>query len=466
MWSLILIGSFLVLAIGLGAKFALDYFKSDYTITWIEFGVAAAVLLIIVVPVTSSVGTKLAFQNQVTYNESWGGFETQANWYKTTCTRDGACQHEYDCDPYTEYYTVTVDDGNGKSHTETRSRTVYHSCPYTDEEWTFTVDTTLGEYTIASHNLPTDPDSHRWRSSHGVPSGYASGIPQFWTDAKKRIDSGDPGPVTARRQYDNYILASQSTILKKYSNSIEGYKKAGLMPDLSHDVHDFYFVDRVSFEGAHPAGDWQLAANRFDGALGVDLQGDLHVIIVDAGKVQNPDDYIGAVTAYWQSDAFGKDALSKNGIVVVLGTKDGTTVAWARATTGMPVGNEAMLLDAQNQLVGAHLDPETIFGHPVASFYKNAEGKTKVKITHSNGALEKVLWGPNKFERVCMGCAGDKGVGYNYLKDQIKPTTGQNVLIILCTVFFSLIAWGICIAVGYPATRSIRSRYSDRGSWR
>lgn len=465
MLFLILLGSVLVLAVGLGAKFALDYFKSEYTITWIEFAVAAAVLLIIVVPVTSSVGTKLAFQNQVTYNETWGGFEMQANWNRTTCTRDGSCQHTYDCDPYTVTYTVTVDDGNGKSHTEVRTKTEYHSCPYTDEEWQFTIDTTLGTYTIADANAPTNPEAHRWRASESVPDYIPSGIPQFWSDAKKRLDAGDPGPVMARREYANYILASQSSILKKYSPSIDTYKKAGLLPDLSHKVTDFYAIEKVSFEGGvHPAGDWQQAANRFDGALGVDLQGDLHVVIVDAGKVQNPDDYAAAVTAYWQSDAFGKDALSKNGIVVILGTNNGTTVSWARATTGMPVGNEAMLLDVKNEMVGVALTPDAVFGHPVASFFKNAEGKTKVRITHSNGALETILWGPNKFDRVCMQhCNGNSNAGYNYLKDEIQPTTGQKALILLCTVFFSLIAWGICVAVGAPATRRVRRIY---GTWR
>src|SRR5262249_8758701 len=155
-------------------------------------------------------------------------------------------------------------------------------------------------------------------------------------------DSGNPGPVTAREDYDNYILASQSSILHKFSGSIDQYKKDGVLPKISHDILSPYYASRVYFVGVNPPGDWQWYINKYDAALGVSLQGDLHLVIVDANKVGSPDDYSQALIAYWQSQEFGKDALSKNGIVVVVGTKDGQTVAWARAGTGMPVGNEAL----------------------------------------------------------------------------------------------------------------------------
>jgi hypothetical protein len=400
------------------------------------------------------VGIKLSISNQVTYNENWGGYELKANWERITCHRDGICRHDYDCDPY--YVTVEYDcsyrdsDGRKVKKTCEREEKRYHQCPYATEEWTFTIDTTLGEYTIAANNLPTNPDAHRWRSSHAVPDDLPSGIPAFWQQAKSRLDRGEPGPVTARREYANYILASQNTILKRYSDSIERYRQAGLMPGINAGIHSFYYADRVYFVGVRPPGDWQGAINRFDAALGVTLQGDLHLVIVDSNKVSDPDNYMGALAAYWQSPAFEKDALSKNGIVVVLGTKDGRTVEWARAVTGMPEGNEPMLLAIRNELPGTPLDTESVLGNPRASLAGNS-----VQISHGQGALEKIIWGPHAFKRVRMGKPGEEGnVGYSYLLRELEPTGWQRFWILLVCLLFSLVAWGICIAHGAPAYRS------------
>src|SRR5262249_8718371 len=162
-------------------------------------------------------------------------------------------------------------------------------------------------------------------------------IPDFWTQADNRIRAGNPGPVTARRDYENYILASQSSILHKYSGAIDQYKKDGVLPKINSSVYGFYYEDRVYFVGVQPAGNWQWYINKFNAALGLALQGDLHLVIVNSNKVGNPDEYTQALVAYWQSKDFDRDDLSKNGIVVVVGTKDGTTVDWARAATGMPV---------------------------------------------------------------------------------------------------------------------------------
>ena len=85
-----------------------------------------------------------------------------------------------------------------------------------------------------------------------------------------------------------------------------------------------------------------------DAALGSTLQGDLHLVIVDAKKISDPDNYSNALVAYWLSPKFGKDALSKNGIVVVLGTSDGKTVDYTYAAgadllTGQTVGHNQSL---------------------------------------------------------------------------------------------------------------------------
>ncbi len=457
MISLILIGAFIVFTIGLIAKYVLDKKEHELRITWQEFGIAAAVLMIIVIPLTAWVGLKVAFNNTVTYNEFWSGYEVEAQWLKIQTSRDGAGAHKWDCDPYDEWVVdqeaYTDDKGNyhaEQGHYETR----YHSCPYTTEEWTFVVKTTLGDYYIAENNLPTDPEQYRYYSpeghSHGAPASLDRGVPLFWQRVKERIDSNQPGPVTARKPYDNYILASDQTILKKYSADIDRYKKEGLFPKPNATVSDVYFADRVYFVGVQPPGEWQKSANAFDAALGMELTGDLHLIIVDANKVSDPENYSAALFAYWQSPEFGKDAISKNSIMVILATKDGKTVQWARAATGMPRGNERLLIDIRDQLPGTALDPVSVLGTPRGELYNNG-GKTFVRVVHSQGKLESIIWGPDKFERVHMK-------DYSYLIHEIEPTTGQKAWIIFFITLLGCVAWGICIAYGPPTYRRFSGR--------
>lgn len=446
MMTLILVGSLLVLGIGLIAKFVLDKKESDLRITWTEYAIASGVMLAIVIPLTSWIGTKLAFQNTVTYHESWNGYEVSVTRDEIKCTRDGPCRHEYDCDPYTvresydcSYYTGSGKDRRRVSKTCYRNVTKYHDCPYTDYEYTYRIHTTIGDYTIAEHWLPENPESHRYRTFKSVPDHLPSGVPAFWESCRLRLAANKPGPVTKRADYENYILASQHTILKKYSADIERYKKDGLLPKVNPNIQDIYYADRVYFAGVphvSNAGNWQRTMGYFNGAMGLELQADMHLVIVDANRVSNPDNYIGALTAYWQGPEFEKNALSKNGVVVVLGTKDGKTVEWSRALTGMPQGNEELLIEIRDKLAGTALTPEAVLGPPTGI----VTGGT-VQIVHANGALEKLVWGPHQFKRIRMR-------EYDYLKHEIEPTSSQKFWIYFVTVLFGCIAWGICIKVG------------------
>lgn len=455
--TLVFFAALIVFAIGGVLKWVLDQRQSEYRIDWNEFGIAGAIMLVIVIPGTIWLGTTMAFKNAVTYEEFWGGYEVEAVWLKTTCHRDGACTHYYDCDPYQVKVVdrAAYTDDKGRYHPEQyHYETRYHDCPYVTEEWSFYVKTTLGEYTIASHWLPTNPDQHRWRSHKRVPDGLGpSGIPPFWQQVKERLAENKPGPVSARREYPNYILASQHTILKKYSQDIARYKQQQLFPPLNKKVYNHYAADRFYFVGvARPKGNWELLSNYFAGAFGIDLQGDLHLVVVDANKVTDPDNYVGALGAYWQSPEFKHDALSKNAVVIVLGTTDGQTVAWARGTTGMPKGNEALMIDIRDKLPGTQLTAEALYGPPTGELYTDpADRKVKVRIIHSAGALDKVLWGEHKFERVRM-------TSYEYLAHEIEPTAGQKAWIVFFCVLFGCIAWGICIYVG-PQTFHRYRRY-------
>ncbi len=456
MFSLIFEGALLVMLVGYGLKLYLDKTNHEARIDNQEFGIASALLLLLVIPLTAYFGTKISINNQLTFNENWGGFEVRTHWVKTECHRDGSMRYYYKGDPYQVWVDDSYTDSKGKRHKQGHYETRYHDIPYTTEEWTFTIDTTVGTYTIADRNLPANPNNYRYRAWVSVPDNLPSGIPAFWTAADNRLRQGTPGPVTASRQYKNYILASQNTILHRYSSDIEGYKKAGELPDLNQQaIHDFYYSDRVFFVGTIPPGNWQLALNKFDAALGSSLQGDLYLVIVDANKIPDPDNYSLALTAYWESKAFDRDALSKNGIVVVLGTKDGRTVSWARATTGMPEGNEEMLLDVQNNLKGASLDPQTILGQPQARLVGD-----NLQLLHTSGALENILWGTHKFQRVHMDAHGQGAVGYKYLMRELQPTTGQRIGILLVMTLFGIIAWVVCIFHGAPAYRYHRSAWS------
>src|SRR5262249_27215957 len=213
MFILIFIGLAASLAVGFALKFMLDRSGSRYQIDNTELAIGSALVALLICPLTAWVGTKLAISSQVTYNENWGGYELKANWGRTTCERDRSCVHHYDCDPYTVEVECGGYEGSGKDRHYVSKKcpeTRYHDCPYTTEEWTFTVDTTIDPVTVASHNLPTNPDLHRWRSYKSVPSSIESGIPQFWSECKARLDRNEPGPVTMRKEYENYVLASQT----------------------------------------------------------------------------------------------------------------------------------------------------------------------------------------------------------------------------------------------------------------
>lgn len=446
----------IVVALGYAAKVYGEKTKAEWEIDNREFLIASLAMCLVVIPLTLWAGRHMAINSQVTFYENWNGWETRAVWLKTTCVRDGSCRHTYDCDPYTvtEYYDCSYTDSNGKRVSKTCDRQVtkYHSCPYASEEWYFGVKTTLGDHTIAGANVPTDPQKHRYRYYVAVPSYLQSGVPDRWTAVKNRLDAGNPGPVTERRSYENYILASQRSIIKRFNDSVDGYLKANLLPKLNSSVYDFYYLNRVYTVGVTLSADWQPAINRFNAAFGSTLQGDLHVVIVDAGQISNPDNYTGALMAYWQGPTFEKDALSKNAMVIVLGTKDGKTVDWARASTGMPIGNEHLVMQLQNELKGVALEPTTLLGYPTAKVLDDR----KVAVTTSDGVLEKIVWGANRFTRVHMKPRDGQG-GFTYLLNEIEPTTGQMIGILFVVLFLGCIAWGICIFYG-----PVRSRFGRR----
>jgi hypothetical protein len=464
--TLLIEGVVIVLLVGLAIKLVLDRawlddWISDLSgtpgikrITWWEFLAGALICSVLVVPFAVKIGNQWALNNQLTYHEYWNGYETAAVRSETECHRDGACEFTYRCDPYEVTEVVTVPNADGKgSHTEIRTHTEYHSCPEATVEWDFAVRTTLGDYHI-ERTFPDNPTPFRGDSVRG---DVRHGTPPFWQAAADRIGHGDPGPVTVRKDYKNYILASQSTILHKFSGDIDQYRP--VMPAPSSGIRDFYYADKAYGIGENLGPEWSAAVSRFNAAFGTDLQGDLHVVVVGPGTTNDPDSFVGALNAYWTGPQFGQNALSKNALVVVLGT-DGQTVQWARAFTGMPRGNEALLTDLQRSLQGRRFDARELIGGPVGQV---KDGKY-TGVAHQHGTIEDAVWGVHQFARVCMTCKQEGGSGFTYLGAEIQPTTAQKLVILSAAVFVSLLVWAafIIIGTGEPSNDRTGSDRYDR----
>lgn len=380
--------------------------------------VAGIIVISGINPLIYHIGSEISKDQASTFNEYWNGYETAASKSDRACTRDGSCAHTYNCDPYQERVrktrTVTDSKGNSKQETYYVEETRYHSCPYSTQETSFYIDTTVDTFTIAS-NVMTGSE---YRFGVGIPGG-TQGAPQQWTEAKNRIDSGKPGPVTAVKDYKNYVLASQKSLFSEYSDNIDNLKSKNLLPMFSNGVYATYQATKAYKAGNVNLplfGDYTTDVAYLNGAVGDDLHGDLHVVFVPENIESGKDDYLNTLMAYWQSEELGKNAVSKNAIVVLIGVKeDGSEVAWAKATTGMPLGNEAMLTQIASDLKGKKMD-STLIGRP--SF----NPATK-EIISTNGELEKILWGENKFARVSMTANGadDNGSGFSYLRDELEP---------------------------------------------
>jgi hypothetical protein len=440
--------------IGLVLKFVFDRMDTERKITWIEYGIVMAIISFIAAPGSVWVGWQAAKQNQITFYEYWNGWEMHASREDTRCTRDGSCHWEYDCDPYQVSYSCNCDDKG--DNCQTCYRTEYHSCPYVDHEIAYYVETSIGNYVIGEHRFPIDPQEHRWRSGHYIPEGVIEnagvGDPPFWTEAKKRLDAGTPGPATARKPYPNFILASEQSILKQYSGDIEDFIKKGLLPTFQETVYDFYFSRKVYCVGFRPdqLEDWVKKLDYFNAALGSGLQGDLHIVLVKSKIVeQNPDAYTLSLKAYWQDvKRLGKGAMSKNAIVVVCLT-DGQKITWARSFTGMPLGNEQMLTAIDSRLRGADLNPGVVIGDVRAKNNSALE-----KEGRGAGILQSIVFGlsdrSTKFRRVSMSAKDkwDMGSGFLYLLSEIKPSPTQEILIFIGTFLFCSLGWLVAIFVG------------------
>lgn len=428
-----------LLAAGLVAVIALGAVMFVLKINLLPALVTGIIVVAGINPLVYSIGSEISKDQASTFKEYWNGYETKAYKNDRTCVKNGSCAHTYDCDPYEERErrSRTVTDSKGNSKTEYYYVTVtkYESCPYSTQETSYYVDSTVDTFTIAS-NVMTGPEYRAYERQ--IPGGR-QGDPALWVEAKNRIESGKPGPVTAVKDYKNYILASQETLFSEYSENIETLKGKNLLPAFSNGVFSHYHANKAYKVGDVNVplfGDYLTDVAYLNGAVGDDLHGDLHVVFAPENVEGGKDEYLNTLIAYWQSEELGKNALSKNSIVVLIGVKqDGSEVAWAKATTGMPLGNEHLLTQIASDLQGKKMDGNLI-GRP--SFNPATE-----EIISGNGELEKILWGDNKFERVSMtaNSEDDNGSGFSYLRDELEP----NGWALFWISFFNLLLGGALI---------------------
>lgn len=437
---------------GVAVKYILEYKKSKSRITWREFGIGTAISLLVATLITWA-GWSIAKSGKVNFNEYWNGWEVAAVKEYTKCVRDGSCWWTYDCDPYIvmvpyECNCTTSNDGVNRCDTCYRPETRYHSCPYVDTEYHFYVDTTLGRYKIATNVFPENPQAHRWRKSEIIPPSVMRradiGEPPFWVAVRGRCESNQPGPVTMRRSYVNYILASERTLMKEHSGDMAEYQRDNLLPSLTRNVRDHYHADKVYFVGWAPNDSlaWQKAMEYLNASFG-QKEGDLHLVIVKNEKIaSNPERYSLALKAHWQNkQLFGIDALSKNAVVILIGTADETTVSWSRAFTGMPLGNEKIIVVMRDGLKGSALKPDVLIG-PLISRRNGVS--VQYPPDGNYGSIQRILWGVDdsatKFKRVSM--SGDDGQGgFLYLKNEIQPSAGQVWAIFVVSFLLSCGVW-------------------------
>jgi len=347
-----------------------------------------------------------------------------------------------------------------------RSETHYHECPYTTYELNFTADTTLGSYTVDTNRLPENPNQHRWRRSVPVPQYVEEragvGEPSAWRALRERLQQGKPAPVTTRNAYDNYVLASEDSLFRKHSADIAEYEAKGLMPKLARGLSGFVNPPRCFVLGNVPnANEWTQSLAYTNASLG-QIQCDLYVVATNNKFISdNIDRYVLALQAYMLDPVkHGKDALAKNTVVVLIGTNDGKTVDYARAFTGMPRGNENVVIALTDHLSGLPFSQELLLGQQSStaqssqsnvaddSFFSSVATRWNISVMRqaqdAPGIIPRILTGKDisgiQFRRISMTGKDGNG-GYMYLKNDVRIARDQEWYIGITAFFVSCLIW-------------------------
>ena len=466
------------------ASLSEDVYGNRRGISKAEYAAVTIAMGLVFAPLTSWAGNALSINSIVTYTQFVNGAETAATDNVTECYAGHSgsshsagrsnCEHTYVAGSYTwqEMHTRQSCDSKGKCTTEIYYTTefAYIYAPYATREHEYVIESSMGaggdmKFTFPYAYLDADPVPYNY---HGriepIPGDILRGAPADWAEADTRLKAGDPRAVTKLSEYKNYILASDDELLKTFGPRLDEYRAANLLPDHTWNINSDPITgpsrsqaDKVSFVGVNvndPVA-WQQAVMRFNASLGMKLQGDMHVVIVDAAQVPMSDavPYTQSLKAYWQSDAYGKRAIAKNGIILVLGVDvNQGVIDWSEASTGMPFGNELMIQFLRDELPGKMLDPVLIFGSPKIIIKpgitpdKFTNEDYAITLSKPSGIVESIVFEKAPFKRARMSCDDGTCVGYKDLVAKIEPTGSQKTMIVVVT---ELIALGLWLLVGF-----------------
>jgi hypothetical protein len=433
-----------------------------------EFILGAFLIVVIAFVVTQLLGPNLARNSAINgYHEFYNGSVVNVRIVPDKCERDGSCSHTYTCDTEVIHHPAQYD-SQGKLTQAAYTEVIDHQCPYATRELDYVMEDSLGRTIVVGNNF-FEHNPRAWRSGKEIPDDVPRQPPERWLQAKQNLANGMADPVTGDFTYANYILASDSALYEEHDGSVERYQQAGLLPKHTAKLGgDMFYdhgtrADKVQVAGGLRVANlpmWQDRLMRLNAALGSELQGDLHVVLVPAHKVSNPDDYITALKAYWTS--LGKRSISKNGIILAIGvSSDGKTVAWSRSDTGMPVGNGEMRTALNLRLTGQKMDPNILLGNVRASIRREGED-LKVRYDYAtSGVVGEILLVDFPYKRPCMKCDDkeDQGVGYVDLKDLVPISTGAKILMFFIILILSCLLWGVLLAYD-PLNTVISSRRS------
>lgn len=469
----VIVGLYAIVAIGTIIAALVQYYRqSEYQITVVEMLIVNG-FNIVLIPLFVYVSFETAINDLTKFNEKLNANLTGYSVVQTNCSLNGPCIHEYRCNPHQcncRNECMSRDAKGNCTSTMWKCDTCYDNCPYCNKEYTYVLHSDLPsflanpDFVIADHWLPENPQSDRWRGSHsdsrGIPGGIGSGIPSFWQMQKQRLDNGISDSVTANHEYENFLQVADNSILREYSNKIDYYRGLELLPQFRSPVYEHFHANKAYFVGFTPENSqaWQESVANINALVGPELHGDLYVVIVRSDVVAgNPREYLIALKAYWQDrEIFKRDTLAKNAILVLVGTEDGSTVSYVDATTGMPGGNEAMIIALQSGLFllgePLQLTPELVIGSPRRFLTGNPNGnQTEVHWEHSTGYIENIIFGLTRsdvaFGRVSMSAddVEDEGLGYEYLRSEIKLETSQLVLIWFLGLLFGVVEVAIVL---------------------
>lgn len=435
-------------------------------------GIAAATVAMALVMV---VGTKMAIVGQLQFDEFRTGVEIHAGFHTEQC-RPGApgpnassglsnCEHQYDTGEiywYEESYwkSEPYDCPSAEEPSKRCTRSVEKKrsvpapiyAPFASKEYRYFITNSISDaYVFPKTYVKADePYGNR-----AIPANLPMGQPSHWVRSKQRIEAGDPRSFEGIFTYENPIYATQDSMLLPYSNDVQRLLDDKLLPEHTVGINDqplYGFsksqASKVSFVQYQPADEaaWQESLSGLNAAVGSKLEGDIHLVVIDAKLVDSKVDYLNALKAYWLDiEYFGRRALAQNAIIVVVGAEN-EQVKWAIASTGMPDGNEILLRRLESTLPGTPLTPAAVIGDPrtvvTPAASEDEDEITTVTLSDKPGTLEWIILEDTPFVRACMlSEEGDDCIGYEDLIDLLQPKPWQYGVMLLIIMLLSVVCW-------------------------